>query len=105
MTTTPDDQGYCLASSDGGVTPFGNAQFYGSMASSHLTGPAASLARTPSGNGYWLTSATSAVYAFDTPFDGPYAAGLVAQRVGSFGSATVLGVRDDLEEGGDGNCR
>jgi hypothetical protein len=49
---------------DGGVHPYGAAQFFGSPVDSPLAAPIVAMAATPNGGGYWLVGANGAVYAF-----------------------------------------
>ncbi|HLI74596.1 MAG TPA: hypothetical protein VKU86_12020 [Acidimicrobiales bacterium] len=53
---TPDDHGYWLVASDGGVFAFGPARFFGSMGGKPVNAPIAVIAGTPDGRGYWLVS-------------------------------------------------
>jgi hypothetical protein len=46
MAATPDGKGYWLVASDGGVFAFGDANFYGSMASAPLNKPIVGMAAT-----------------------------------------------------------
>ncbi len=59
-----DDEGYWLASADGGVFAMGNAGFYGSLGALHLQGPVVAMAATPDGRGYWLAALDGGVFAF-----------------------------------------
>jgi len=60
----PAAQGYWLASSAGGVYPFGAAGFFGSMAGLHLNQPVVGIAATPSGQGYWMTATDGGIFNF-----------------------------------------
>jgi hypothetical protein len=53
-----------LVAADGGIFTFGNARFFGSGAGAGLRLPVVSMARTPSGDGYWLAAADGTVLAF-----------------------------------------
>jgi hypothetical protein len=65
------DEGYWLASADGGVYTAGDAGFYGSLGALRLTGPIVAMAATPDGRGYWLAAMDGGVFAFgDAGFDG-----------------------------------
>ncbi len=64
MTSTPDGQGLWLVSSDGGVSAFGHAAFYGSTGSMQLNRPVVGMAPTPDGKGYWLVASDGGVFAF-----------------------------------------
>jgi len=69
--STPSDQGYWLASADGGVFTQGSARFYGSTGALTLQGPIVSMAATPDGGGYWLAALDGGVFAFgDAAFYG-----------------------------------
>ena len=59
-----NDEGYWLASADGGVYAQGNAGFYGSLGALHLQGPVVAMAATPDGGGYWLVALDGGVFAF-----------------------------------------
>ena len=66
-----DNEGYWLASADGGVYAQGNAGFYGSLGALRLQGPVVAMAATPDGKGYWLAALDGGVFAFgDAPFLG-----------------------------------
>jgi hypothetical protein len=43
---------------------FGDAKYYGSLGSQHLTSPVVGIAVTPDGKGYWMVTAAGAVYHF-----------------------------------------
>ena len=76
IAPTPDDKGYWIASTDGGVFAFGDAGFYGSVPGvlkpgQSLNQPVVGIASTPDGEGYWLVAADGGVFAFgDAPFWG-----------------------------------
>ena len=59
-----DDEGYWLASADGGVYAVGSAGFHGSLGALHLQGPIVAMAATPVGQGYWLAALDGGVFAF-----------------------------------------
>jgi len=68
---TAVDQGYWLASADGGVFAQGSAGFYGSLGSLRLQGPIVGMAATPDGRGYWLVAMDGGVFSFgDAAFHG-----------------------------------
>jgi hypothetical protein len=73
----PDEGGgYWLATSDGGIFSFGDAQFYGSAGNLRLNKPIVGMASTPDGGGYWLVASDGGIFSFgDAPFAGS-AAGL-----------------------------
>jgi hypothetical protein len=62
--STGTNQGYWLASADGGVFAGGSAGFYGSLGSLQLQGPIVAMAATPDGKGYWLAAMDGGVFAF-----------------------------------------
>ena len=62
--STAADQGYWLASADGGVFAEGGAGYYGSLGSLQLNGPIVAMAATPDGRGYWLAAMDGGVFAF-----------------------------------------
>jgi hypothetical protein len=65
------NQGYWLASADGGVFAGGSAGFYGSLGALQLQGPIVAMAATPDGRGYWLAAMDGGVFAFgDAAFYG-----------------------------------
>jgi hypothetical protein len=64
IASTPDGGGYWLASANGGVFAFGDAQFYDSVAGINLTSPVVGIASTPDGGGYWLVAADGGIFAF-----------------------------------------
>jgi hypothetical protein len=64
ISDTPDDQGYLLASADGGVFSFGDAGFFGSLGAVHLSSPIVGISATPDGKGYWMVGADGGVFSF-----------------------------------------
>jgi len=71
MAPTPDNRGYWLVASDGGIFAFGDAQFYGSMGGKPLNKPIVGIAATPDGGGYWLVASDGGIFAFgDAQFYG-----------------------------------
>jgi hypothetical protein len=64
MVATPDGGGYWLASSNGGVFAFGDAQFHDSMAGQPLSAPIVAMASTADGGGYWLVGSDGGIFAF-----------------------------------------
>ncbi len=64
IAATPDGAGYWVASSNGGVYPFGDAHAYGSMSGQPLNAPVVGLTATPSGGGYWLVASDGGVFNF-----------------------------------------
>ena len=71
MAGTKDDGGYELASSDGGVSTFGDAAAHGGLGGTHLNQPIVAMAATPDGGGYWFTASDGGVFTFgDASFHG-----------------------------------
>ena len=71
IAATPDGGGYWVASSTGGVYPFGDAHSYGSMSGTALNAPVVGMAATPSGQGYWLVASDGGIFSFgDASFFG-----------------------------------
>jgi hypothetical protein len=62
--STGADQGYWLASADGGVFNRGSAGFFGSLGALRLQGPIVAMSATPDGKGYWLAALDGGVFAF-----------------------------------------
>jgi hypothetical protein len=58
------NEGYWLASADGGIYVQGNAGYYGSLGALDLQGPVVAMAATPDGKGYWLVALDGGVFAF-----------------------------------------
>ena len=59
ITATANQKGYYLVGSDGGVFTFGDAQFFGSLASLRLSAPIVGMAVTTTGAGYYLVGSTA----------------------------------------------
>ena len=77
-----DNEGYWLASADGGVNALGNAGYYGSLGSLHLQGPVVAMAATPDGKGYWMVALDGGVFAFgDARFFGSMGAVTLNQPI------------------------
>ena len=80
----PDEKGYWLAASDGGIFSFGNAPFLGSMGGIALRAPVVGVAPTLDHGGYWDVAADGGIFSFgDARFAGsmgghPLAAPVVA---------------------------
>ncbi len=65
---------YWLMGVDGGVFTFGDAGFYGSLASSATAAPSVCMASAPDGHGYWLVGSDGGVFTFgDAGFYGSLA--------------------------------
>ena len=63
-TTTANDQGYWLASAQGGVYTFGDAGFYGAADTVPLAKPVLGISGTPDSKGYWLVASDGGVFAY-----------------------------------------
>ena len=64
-------EGYYIASANGGVDAFGDAQDYGNASSTHLHAPIVSMATTGDNGGYWLVASDGGIFAFgDAKFYG-----------------------------------
>lgn len=61
---TATGHGFWVASTDGTVTPEGDATMYGDAASLALAAPVVSIATTESGDGYWLLGGDGGVFTF-----------------------------------------
>jgi hypothetical protein len=71
LAAAPGGSGYWIADPSGGVTPYGSAASFGSMAGRPLNRPVAGIAATPDGKGYWLVASDGGVFAFgDAAFYG-----------------------------------
>ena len=58
------DVGYWEVASDGGIFPFGTANFMGSMGGKPLDKPVVGMAATPDGGGYWEVASDGGIFAF-----------------------------------------
>lgn len=56
--------GYWVAAADGGVFSYGNAHFFGSLASIRLVQPVVGIASAPAADGYWLAAGDGGVFNF-----------------------------------------
>jgi hypothetical protein len=57
--------GYWIVGSHGGVSPYGDAGFYGQLIGNvNLNAPIIAMARTPNGEGYWLLGQDGGIFAF-----------------------------------------
>ncbi|MGH9919119.1 MAG: hypothetical protein ACRD6W_09665, partial [Nitrososphaerales archaeon] len=71
MARTANGAGYWLVGNGGGVSSFGDAQFYGSMGGVRLDQPVVGMAATANGAGYWLVAADGGIFTFgDAQFYG-----------------------------------
>ena len=64
ISTTPDGDGDWLATSNGGVYNYGDAQSFGSASSHPLNQPVVGMASTPDGQGYWLVASDGGIFTF-----------------------------------------
>jgi hypothetical protein len=63
--------GYDLVTGGGSVSPFGGANFYGSMGNAALNQPVVGMAATQSGQGYWEIARDGGIFSFgDAQFYG-----------------------------------
>jgi peptidoglycan hydrolase-like protein with peptidoglycan-binding domain len=58
ITATPDNGGYRMVASDGGIFDFGDAAFFGSGTGAPLTSPVVGMAARP--GGYWIAYGATA---------------------------------------------
>ena len=71
MASTPSGNGYWLLSSNGRVSPFGDAVSYGSTEAMRLNRGVVRLEPTPTGRGYWILAADGGVFSYgDAAFFG-----------------------------------
>jgi len=71
IAATPDDLGYWLVATDGGIFSFGDASFYGSTGAIALNKPIVGMAPTPDGKGYWLVASDGGIFSYgDASFYG-----------------------------------
>ena len=71
IARTPDNGGYWLVASDGGIFTYGDAGFYGSAGGGPLNRPIVGMASTPDGNGYWLVASDGGIFSYgDAKFFG-----------------------------------
>ena len=71
LAPTPSGHGYWAVAADGGVFPFGDAGYFGSLGNVTLNKPIVGIAATPTGRGYWLVAADGGVFPFgDAAFHG-----------------------------------
>ncbi len=82
MASTPDEDGYWLVASDGGIFSFGNAGYHGSMGNRHLNAPIVGMASTPDGDGYWLVASDGGIFSFgNAGYHGSMAASHLANPI------------------------
>jgi hypothetical protein len=90
-----------MVASDGGVFAFGDAGFFGSTGGRRLDRPVVGMARTATGNGYWLVGADGGIFTFgDAVFRG--GAGGTKLKGSVVGMATTPGGRGYWLAGSDG---
>jgi len=71
IAATPDQAGYWLVASDGGLFSFGDARFFGSTGNLVLNKPIVGMAATPDGKGYWLVASDGGIFSYgDAQFYG-----------------------------------
>ena len=71
VASTSDGRGFWVASTDGAVTPEGDAVGYGDAANLPLTAPVIGIAPTSTGRGYWLLGSDGGVFSYgDAEFHG-----------------------------------
>jgi cell wall-associated NlpC family hydrolase len=81
MAPTPDDHGYWLLASDGGVFTFGDAPYAGSSGGAPAADPAERIVPSNSGNGYWIEDQNGSVQTFGEALGTPPVAALMFQPV------------------------
>ena len=64
LQPNPSGSGYWLCTADGSVEPFGEADFFGSMAGIAINSPVVDMAVHPDGVGYWLLGGDGGVFSF-----------------------------------------
>jgi len=64
VARTPSGLGYWVVDQAGGVFPFGDAGYFGSMGGASLAAPVVGIAPTPTGNGYWLVASDGGIFSF-----------------------------------------
>lgn len=71
MTSRPDGLGYWIATTEGVVVEFGQAQHYGDMKGTALNKPIVGMVATSTGRGYWLVASDGGIFSFgDATFYG-----------------------------------
>ncbi len=64
LSALPDGTGYWVFTNRGRAIPFGNAQFYGDMASTPLNGAILGSVATSTGKGYWMVGSDGGIFSF-----------------------------------------
>jgi L,D-peptidoglycan transpeptidase YkuD (ErfK/YbiS/YcfS/YnhG family) len=102
IVSTHNGGGYWIATSNGAVFAFGDAQSYGSMAGEVLNAPIVAMATTPDGAGYWLVASDGGVFTFgDATYWGSTAAIHLSQPIVAMApSADGLGYWLTASDGG-----
>jgi predicted type IV restriction endonuclease len=102
LANTPTSAGYWLVARDGGIFAFGDAKFFGSTGSLHLSQPIVGMAATPTGAGYWLVAKDGGIFAFgDAKFFGSTGSVHLSQPiVGMAASPTGAGYWLVAQDGG-----
>jgi hypothetical protein len=102
MASTPDGRGYWLVTAKGRVMAYGDARYFGSIATVRLRGAIVGMAPTADGRGYWLAARDGGVFAFgDARFKGSRPGRLMALgRISpSTGPERVIGMATTVEPG------
>jgi protocatechuate 3,4-dioxygenase beta subunit len=83
--------GFVAVGADRAVYAEGGASFHGSLAGQAMTSPVVSIARTPTGKGYWILTREGQVYTFgDARFHGTTRASYAAVRVRTNAPAVAI---------------
>ena len=64
VAPTPDGRGFWVASTDGAVTPEGDAVRYGDASNVNLAAPVVGIASSATGRGYWLLGSDGGVLSY-----------------------------------------
>jgi len=64
LADTASKTGYWLVTSDGSVSGFGDANFYGDTGGVPLNRPVVGMAATPTGRGYWLVASDGGIFTY-----------------------------------------
>jgi len=105
VTAAPQNHGYWLVGSDGGIFSFGAARFHGSTGSLKLQRPVVGTAPTADRGGYWLVASDGGVFSFgDAGFFGSVP-GLGLSPAGTVGAAKklnapIVGMVPSADDGG-----